>query len=773
MIEIEIDGKKIAAAEGTSVLEAAYANGTHIPHFCYHKKLSITASCRMCLVEVEKSPRPQPACATPVAPGMVVHTHSPIAVAAQKAVMEFLLINHPLDCPICDKGGECKLQDLAVGYGSGASRFSEEKRIVFHKNVSPLISMREMSRCIHCTRCVRFGEEIAGIREFGMQNRGDRAEITSFLNKTVDSELSGNMIDLCPVGALLSKPFRYQARNWELSSHKSFSPHDSLGTNLSVQSRGDTVLRVLPFENERINECWISDRDRFSYQGLNSEDRLLKPRIKQDNKWVETDWATAFGYIAHGLKSIRQEHGPGAIAALAAPHSTLEEMALLQKLVRGLGSEHIDFRLRQSDFGLDGQVVPWLGMKIDSVGRLNGMLLVGSFLRKDHPLLAARVRYAAMNGAKVSVLHAVDDDLLMPLHARMIKAPSGWLSGLGEIMVAVARCKGVAAPAGFEHIEPSDDASAIAESLLQEGEGNKAIFLGNAAIQHPQASKLHAAVEWLARETDATLGVLTEGANTVGGYLANALPAEGTQGTFASACKAYLLMNLEPELDCADPQAARAALSSADMVVALSPYRHEHEYADVMLPIAPFTETSGTFVNSEGLAQSFQGAVLPQGEARPGWKVLRVLGNFLELEGFDYETSEEIRDEITRGDHDLSAQLNNMTGMQPEFSPVAVEGIERIADVPIYFSDPIVRRASALQATTDARPPRAYLPVDLGVKLGIQNGDLVKLTQGQGSAVLSALLSENLPGNVVRVAAAHELTSALGPMFGTIRVEKT
>ena len=774
MVEIEIDGKKLTVSEGSSVLEAAYDNGTHIPHFCYHKKLSIAASCRMCLVEVEKAPKTVPACATPVVQGMVVHTHSAIAVAAQKAVLEFLLINHPLDCPICDKGGECKLQDLTVGYGPDTSRFQEEKRVVFHKNVSPLISMREMSRCIHCTRCVRFGQEIAGLMEFGMLNRGEHSEITSFLNKTVDSELSGNMIDLCPVGALLSKPFRYQARNWELARHKSFSPHDSLGSNLVVQSRGDKVLRVLPFENESINECWLSDRDRFSYEGLNSGDRLTRPMVKQDNKWIETDWPAAFNYIAHGLKSIKRDHGVDSIAAIAAPHSTLEEMVLLQKLVRGLGSDNVDFRLRQSDFALDGKAAPWLGMPIADIGKLQGAFLIGSFLRKDHPLLAARLRAAANEGASVSLLHAVDDDPLMPVAGKMVRAPSHWLAALGEVVAAVANTNGIAAPAGFESIQPSQEATKIAKSLL--AGGKQAVFLGNAAAQHPQASQLHAAAEWIAQQTGATLGYLTEGANTVGGYLANAMPGAGAnaQDMFATPRKAYLLLNAEPELDCANPGMAKSALAQAEMVIVLSPFAHGHDYADVMLPIAPFTETSGTLVNCEGRAQSFQGAVLPLGEARPGWKVLRVLGNFLELDGFNYETSEAVRDQVTQGEADLSARLNNICKLQPEYRPPQAEasGLERIADVPIYFADPIVRRARSLQMTTDARPPRAYLPLVLCRKLGIEDGDLVRVRQGEGTAVLSALIDEKLPENVVRVAAAHALTSSLGPMFGAISVEK-
>ncbi|HJW55398.1 MAG TPA: NADH-quinone oxidoreductase subunit NuoG [Burkholderiaceae bacterium] len=774
MIEIEIDGKKVEVQEGSMVMDAANKLGTYIPHFCYHKKLSIAANCRMCLVEVEKAPKPLPACATPVSPGMVVRSNSGKAVQAQKGVMEFLLINHPLDCPICDQGGECQLQDLAVGYGASSSRYEEEKRVVTPKDAGPLISMKEMSRCIHCTRCVRFGQEIAGVMEFGMLNRGEHAEITSFVGKTVDSELSGNMIDLCPVGALTSKPFRYRARNWELSRRKSVSPHDSLGSNLIVQVKGGQVMRVLPLENETINECWISDRDRFSYEGLNNDNRLTKPMIKQGDQWHDTDWQTALEYIVHGLNNIRHEHGADAIAALAAPYSTVEELSLLQKLMRGLGSDNVDFRLRQSDFALDGQITPWLGMPITEFDTLKHVFVIGSFLRKDHPLLAARLRQAVKHGAKVSILHATDDDLLMPVATKIIKAPSAWTSVLAEVVMAVARAKGIAAPAGFDNVHASPEAQRIAADLLT-GE-RAAIMLGNAASQHPQASQLHAAAQWIAQATGATLGYLTEAANTVGGYLANAVPGQGANAlqAFAEPRKAYLLFNAEPKLDSFDPQAARSALDQADMVVVMSAFRQGTDYADVLLPIAPFSETSGTFVNCEGRAQSFNGAVKPLGETRPGWKVLRVLGNLLGLSGFDYETSEAIRNEVLDAANQ-TAQLNNFANAQPQAAVPGMDAeaqLERVADVPIYFTDSIVRRSEPLQQTNDAKFPKAWLSSAWAQKLGVAEDDSVLVRQGDGSAILTAGIDSRLPANVARIAAAHLSTSTLGGMFGPITVEK-
>ena len=774
MVEIEIDGKKVEVPPGSMVMDAANKLGTYIPHFCYHKKLSIAANCRMCLVEVEKAPKPLPACATPVSAGMIVRSNSDKAVQAQKSVMEFLLINHPLDCPICDQGGECQLQDLAVGYGKSNSRYEEEKRVVPPKDAGPLISMQEMTRCIHCTRCVRFGQEVAGVMELGMLGRGEHAEITSFVGKTVDSEVSGNMIDLCPVGALTSKPFRYSARTWELSRRKSVSPHDSLGTNLIVQVKGGKVMRVLPLENEAINECWISDKDRFSYEALDNAERLTAPMIKQGGQWAETDWQTALEYVAHGLRNIKHEHGADAIAAVATPHSTVEELTLLAKAMRGIGSENVEFRLRQTDFANDGAVTPWLGMPIAELSNLSRAFVIGSFLRKDHPLVATRLRAAVKNGAKLSILHASDDDLLIPTASKMIAAPSDWLAALSEVVAAIAGEKGISAPGGFENVQASDKARAIAASLSQTGADMPgAILLGNSVSQHPQASQLHAAAQWIAEQTGAKLGYLVDAANTVGGYLAGAY-AKNAAPVFSQPKKAYVLLNAEPELDSHNPQQARAALDGAEMVVAMSAFKHGFEYADVLLPISPFSETSGTFVNCEGRAQSFNGTVKPLGETRPAWKVLRVLGNLLGLQGFDYETSESIRDELFgKGVTDLSAKLDNSGKAALAAGSYGSSGaLERVTDVPIYFADAIARRSEPLLRTADANAPLVQLPMALAEKLGVKAGDTVKVSQGTGSAVLVAGIDARLPANAVRVATAHHATASLGALFGAIQVEK-
>lgn len=768
MINIEIDGKHIETASGSTVIEAAHAAGITIPHFCYHKKLSIAANCRMCLVQVEKAPKPLPACATPVTEGMKVFTASEQAVKAQKGVMEFLLINHPLDCPICDQGGECTLQDMSVGYGGVKSRYHEEKRTVLSKDIGPLVSAEEMSRCINCTRCVRFGQEIAGKMELGQAYRTEHAEIMTFVSGTVDSELSGNMIDLCPVGALTSKPFRYKARSWELSRRRSISAHDSLGSNLVVQTMNNQVLRVLPIENEEINECWLSDKDRFAYEGLNSAERLTKPMIKQGGKWMEVEWQVALEYAANGLRQISNDAGTEQIGALATANSTLEELYLLQKLVRGIGSQNVDFRLRQVDFSADSkkQGAPWLGMTIADISRADRFLIVGSFLRKDHPVLAARIRNTVKRGAKANIIHSADDDLLMNVENKVIVTPDALVEILTQVLISLTQEKQSAQSSGGA-------GSAIAKSLA--GGKNVAVLLGNFAQQHPQAAQLQALAQKIATVSEGKFGFFGESANSVGGYLANALP--GTNGLNAATMmanprKAYILLNVEAELDCANPQQAIAALQSADMVIAMSAYKHHAtEYADVLLPIAPYTETSGTFVSSEGRVQSFKGAVKPLGEARPAWKVLRVLGNLLKLDGFDQDTSEAVRDEALK-DVDVASRLNNAIGDVDSKALPATTGLQRVSDVPIYATDSIVRRSMPLQATADAAVPKAWLHSEELNKLGIQTGTTIKVSQGQGSASLIAVADDKLPKGVVRVAAGHNSTSALGAMFGTITVER-
>ena len=771
MLDLEIDGKALQVKEGSTVIDAAHQAGIYIPHFCYHKKLSIAANCRMCLVQVEKAPKPLPACATPVTPGMKVFTHSDLAVKAQKGVMEFLLINHPLDCPICDQGGECQLQDLAVGYGSSASRYQEEKRVVVNKNLGPLVST-DMTRCINCTRCVRFTQEIAGLMELGQAFRGDRVEIMPFVEKTVDSELSGNIIDLCPVGALTSKPFRFAARTWELARRKSISPHDGLGSNLIVQIKHDKVLRVLPLENEEINECWLSDRDRFSYEGLNAPERLTKPLIKQGGVWKEVEWNQALDYVAHALRDVAKEHGPEAIGALVSPHATLEEMYLAGKLMRGIGSGNVDFRLRQSDFSGRRLGTPWLGMKIAELNKLDRVLLVGSFLRKDQPLVAQRLRQAAKRGAQISVVHAADDDLLMAVSGKLIAAPSLLPERLAQVVKAVAELKGAAS--GLE-VTVSPEARQIAESLAS-GQ-NTAVLLGSFAQQHERAATLNALAQQLAGYLGGRCGLLGEAANSVGGYAAKAVPTAGGMNAaqmLAEPRKAYVILGAEPELDCADGAQAVAALQQAETVVVLSPFKSEAAmaYADAILPVSPFTETSGTFVNMEGRVQSFQAVNRPLGDTRPGWKVLRVLGNLLKLEGFDQESSEAVRDEILgTARPDFIAGLDNaIEGATLDLA--AGSGLERIADVPIYFADPLVRRAPSLQRTRDAAEPTARMNAATLARLGLTAGTAVKVSLGGTPSRLVAALDAGVADHCVRVAAGHASTASLGALGGALTVER-
>ncbi|ENO79805.1 NADH-quinone oxidoreductase subunit NuoG [Thauera sp. 63] len=779
MLEIEIDGKQVQVDDGSTVMDAAAVAGAYIPHFCYHKKLSIAANCRMCLVQVEKAPKPLPACATPVTNGMKVWTHSELAVKAQKGVMEFLLINHPLDCPICDQGGECQLQDLAVGYGSTASRYQEEKRVVFNKNLGSLVST-DMTRCINCTRCVRFTAEVAGEMELGQAFRGEHAEIMPFIEKTIDSELSGNIIDLCPVGALTSKPFRFAARTWELSRRKSVSPHDSLGANLIVQTKHDVVKRVLPFENEDVNECWLSDKDRFSYEALNGDERLTAPMIKQGGEWKRVDWQAALEFVATGLRDIAKDHGPASIGALGSPHSTLEELYLLQKLVRGVGSDNVDFRLRQSDFRADGKRsgAPWLGMPVAGVKDLNRLLVVGSFLRKDAPLLAQRVRQAAKKGLHVSAIGPNAEEWLLPVKHRALVAPSAMVAMLAEVVAALSAAKGVEVSVALHGKLPgvvSDAARGIAESLASGGK--VAVWLGNLAVQHGRASELQMLAQEVARLSGGTFGFIGDAANSVGGYLAGATPgADGLNALsmIAQPRQAYVVFGAEPDFDFADPVATKAALGSAQLVVGLSAFDSAslRGVADVMLPIAPFTETSGTYVNCEGRAQSFTAVARPQGETRPGWKVLRVLGNMLSLDGFSQGDSEAVRDEALAGG--IAERLDNgLEGVLVSSAVAAAGALERVTDVPIHFADPIVRRAPSLQKTRDAAAPVARIAPETLAALGVNAGDRVRVRQaGGGQADLVAQADAGLAAGCVRIAAAHLSTAALGAMSGDVSVER-
>jgi NADH-quinone oxidoreductase subunit G len=768
-INLEIDGKPVTVDNGATVMDAATKLGIFVPHFCYHKKLSIAANCRMCLVQVEKAPKPLPACATPATEGMKVMTHSDPAIQAQKGVLEFLLINHPLDCPICDQGGECQLQDLTVGYGPSASRYQEEKRVVVNKNLGPLIST-DMTRCIHCTRCVRFGQEVAGIMELGMAGRGEHSEILTFVSRTVDSEISGNVIDLCPVGALTSKPFRYSARNWELSRRKSVSAHDSLGSNLIVQAKNDRVMRVLPLENESINEVWLSDRDRFAYLGLNSEERLLYPMVKRAGQWQQVDWPQALEAAAQGLKDAVGRSGGDALGTLLAPELTVEELHLASRLARGLGSDNVDYRVRQSDFRAKHSAAPWLGFAIEDVAKMQSIFFVGSTLRKEQPLLAARVRQAAKKGTAVHSLHVANDDWLMLMGQRRAVRPDALAGELAAIAAAVAEATGKSIK-GAAARAVGDAEKAFAAALVNRE--RSAIVLGHYAQQHPDFAVLLGIAQEIGRMTGATVGVLPDGANAVGAALVRARPqANGLDAgaMIANPRRAYLVVGTELEHDMGP--AALAALEKSQFNVVLSAYRNATtDRAHVVLPIAPFTETGGTFVNMEGRAQSFNAIVKSLGDSRPGWKVLRMLGAMLQVPEFHPDTVEAVRAQVAP---DLAAWAKAGLGNDIASFNWGVQApratLERIAEFPHTASDPIARRSQPLQKSADGKASRtARMSSATAARLALSAGDTVNFSQG-GSATLVVAIDESLPENTVRIARGVTETAALGS--GAIAFEK-
>lgn len=753
MINIEIDGKKCEVEPGEMVIAAADAAGIYIPRFCYHKKLTVAANCRMCLVEVEKVGKPLPACATPVTEGMKVFTQSPRALDAQRSVMEFLLINHPLDCPICDQGGECELQDLSMGYGQDISRYNEGKRVVKDKDIGSLVAT-DMTRCIQCTRCVRFGQEIAGIRELGATGRGENMEIGTYVEHSLVSEISGNIIDLCPVGALTSKPFRFKARAWELNQFAGIAAHDCVGSNIYAHTYQKKVMRTVPRENETVNETWISDRDRFSYAGLYSNDRLQTPLIKKNGEWQETDWQTALNVVIHGLQHVIAEHGPQTIGALSSPNSTLEEHYLLQKLWRGLNSPHVDHRLRQMDTTDQNTVplYPGIQFPIQSLEQQEIIILVGSNIQREQPLLGHRIRQATKKGAKVFCLNPVDYDFNFPVEKKIIVSPNEMCDRLADLVKQI----------------PADKKGVI--------------LLGALAEQHPQASVLRTLAQNIAQSNNMAYGVLTEGANSAGAWLAGMIPHRLPGGgavektglsayeMFVQPLKAYLLMGFEPELDCAHPK-VKEILQQSDFVVALSPYKAEGllECADVILPTAPFSETSGTFVNVAGTWQSFAAVSPPLGETRPGWKILRALGSLLELPGFDYVSSEDLREEL-KGlvGTQFVAPAQSFSAPLPVTS-TQKKGITRIAEWPMYRTDSIVRRSLPLQNSAASEPLLIRLNEKLAKELNVSDGSWVCVEQENVSIELGTFIDNRIPDHCVYIPCGFPETAGLEA--GTVNIK--
>lgn len=801
-ITIEIDGRSCEATPGETIIAVADREGIPIPRFCYHKKLSVASNCRMCLVEVEQGGRPFPkpahACGTPVAEGMRVLTRSPLALEAQRGTMEFLLINHPLDCPICDQGGECELQDVAMGYGGDVSRYSERKRVVADEDLGPLIAT-DMTRCIHCTRCVRFGAEIAGVRELGATGRGEDMRIGTYVAHTVSHELSGNVIDLCPVGALTSKPFRFSARSWELTQADGIAPHDAVGSNIHFHIRGNRVMRVHPKDNEAVNETWISDRDRFSYQSLATDDRLLRPMVKQDGQWRTAAWKEALAMVAEGLKSAAGDGpqpaaGDGSrsaagdeLAALVSPAATLEEMYLLQKIIRGLGGNNIDTRLRQQDFRGDAAdaLLPWLGMPIADLEQQQGLLLIGTDVRQEQPLLAHRIRKAAMAGAQVALVNPLALSLTFPCRQH-VSRPAGILEDLAAIAKALdGRGSG---PLGdlIAAAQPTESHQETARWLQEAGQqGRGLVLLGALAAAHPDYCLLRNLAQVIAEAAKATVGYLPPSANSVGAYLAGALPHRmpgarvsrtagmSTAEMLTQARRTYLLWGIEPAYDLGNPAQALQALGQAGLVVACTTHRSPslEQMADILLPIAAFAETSGTFVNAGASWQSFRGAVAPPGEARPGWKLLRVLGNLLDLPGFEQVSSMDVLTEL-QGICDGVEPDNRLQGNFEVDARVAEGGLVRIGNLPIYAVDTLVRRAPALQHTPAAGRLGAFLCSTEASALGLTAGDLVEVRQNGFSARMPVDLDDAVPTGCVHIPAGVAGSEAMGDQIGPVSMTK-
>lgn len=784
-LTIEVDGKTLSANSGQMLIEVTDAHDIYIPRFCYHDKLSVAANCRMCLVEVEKAPKALPACATPVMDGMKVKTRSTVAVEAQKSVMEFLLINHPLDCPICDQGGECELQDLAMGYGRDVSRYREKKRVVKDKNIGPLIQT-DLTRCIHCTRCVRFGEEISGIRELGATGRGENMQIGTYIEKSVVSEMSGNIIDLCPVGALTSKPFRYSARAWELVQKDAIAPHDSVGSNIHIHVKGDRVKRVVPANNESINEVWLSDRDRFSYEAVDSETRLQTPMIKDGNEWKAVAWEIALDTVRQKLQSIIDDHGVDQLGALASPSSTVEELYLLQKLMGGLGSNNIDTRLRQIDFSDQdtAPLFPWLGMRISALESIDAALLIGSHVRTQQPIINHRLRKAVLNGAKIMVVNPVDYDFNYPITGKFVVSPDTMADELAGILKALSEISGLddRLTRQLARVSVDETHRNTAEILLSGN--NSIIVLGCIATSHPQFSLLRTLAGEIAKASGAAPAYLSDGANSAGAWLVGALPHRRAGGVqrptvgkncrdmLQSQLKAYLLLGVEPELDCWDSRAASDAMSNADFVLSLTSFTSKaiEDYADVMLPVSVFTETSGTYINNEGTGQSFTGVVPPLGESRPPWKVLRVLGNYFELDGFDFQSSTDVYDEALQQIGEL--EKNNTDHWQPlQFIASPSDGLQRISETPANRIDPVCRRATALQQTLDSVDGAIHINSSLAEKNNLNHDDRVDVEQDDRVVNVKVCVDDRVPDECVLVQSSQPELVQLGAAFGSIRIK--
>ena len=790
LITITVDGQELQAPKGAMLIEVTDKVGIKIPRFCYHKKLSVAANCRMCLVDVEKAPKSMPACETPVMDGMIVHTTSQKALDAQKGTMEFLLINHPLDCPICDQGGECELQDVAMGYGGDVSQYSDTKRVVFDKNIGPLIAT-EFTRCIHCTRCVRFGDEIAGMRELGATGRGDSMEIGTYIEKSVSSEMSGNVIDLCPVGALTAKPSQYAARAWEMTQFPSIAPHDSVGSNIFVHTLRDEVVRVVPRDNEDINEVWISDRDRFSYEAIHSEDRVNQPMVKQNGEWVETEWQSALETTHAALNKIIKNNGADSVAAMISATSTLEELYLLQKMMRGIGSNNIDHRLRQNDFSDqdNAPVMPWLGMNIKDLEKINSVLLVGSNIRKEQPIVAHRIRKAVRHhDANVSFVNPRDFGFNFDVKTGLIADINSMTDELAALAKAASEKSGqsvashLSSVAGAANV--TEEHKNIVNALSSDKADKSMVLLGNIAVNHPQFALIRSLSNEVAKLTESQLSYTPEFSNTAGAWLAGAVPHRKAGGESSASAglnakqmldgnvKAFINFNVEPEHDCSDSSAALTAMKQADFVVVLTAFATDSmkEYADVILPVATFAETSGTYVNMEGFWQSARGCVPPKCEARPGWKVIRVLANQFDIDGFDFISSADVMQEVKTLCSEI--KLDNSAVADSVANYDNVSGMTRLGETPIYSGDMLVRRATSLQQTEDAAVACVRINSEQAAALNMQANDKVCVKQNDNKVVMTLLIDDDIATNNIGIPVGLAETASLGGVFDSITLEK-
>ena len=766
MIKIKIDGKALEVKPKTSIIEVADKVGIDIPRFCYHKKLSVAANCRMCLVEVKNFAKPLPACATQVMEGMEISTKSKFTKDTQKSVMEFLLINHPLDCPICDQGGECDLQDTAVAYGASKTRYTEEKRVVFDKNIGPLIST-DLTRCIQCTRCVRFLKEVGGMAELGLIGRGEHAEISAYVDKSVESELSGNIIDLCPVGALTSKPFRYSARSWELARRSTIACHDSLGSNIEAHVKDNVVKRVIPKENESINECWISDRDRFSYEGLNHKDRINLPLKREKNQWKEIDWEEAYELIEKNITDIDIKKS-NKIGIICSPQSTLEEGFLLKKIAKELNTSHIDYRLLEKSFSENNN---WLGCKIDAIESHDAILVVGSNLKHDQPLLAHRFRRYANKKNNFSTITSYDDFYSTRCLEKVIVNPSAYINYLLMILKQVQlstkyKINSEVIKNLLKTAKPSNEAKIIAKSLLSNK--SKAIFLGQQILHLDDGDNIKLVAMHIAQAVGATFGLIPGYANSVGLNELNLNTDNISSDKILSQSKeAYIMMNFDPLYDYHSPKKINSALKKAKFNLAISPYISDSfKEFDVVLPMTPFTETSGTFINMEKTIQSFSAVTPPAGQSRPGWKILRVLANFLQLEGFSYDSSEEVKtDAMIEMDKKNEFSLN-------DFKPSNIErGLEVLNVVRANDSDMIVRRAPSLHQNKNKDQSCCLINPTTMLEQGLIDGQKIKISSSEAEILINAKADDNVCLNAIIIYGKQDETFILG-MHNKVKIKK-